>query len=170
MPTSHPLYKESVKNWFLQNVPTDTKILDVGAGIGTYSDLLIGYGYKMDAVEIWQPYIDKYELNKKYGVVYNENILAMDVNLLDVYDFFILGDVLEHLTVDDGQWLMSFLKLKGKKYLVAVPYQCEQSEYEGNKYEIHLQEDLTFDIMCERYPQLDLLYGNEVYGYYVNKK
>jgi 2-polyprenyl-3-methyl-5-hydroxy-6-metoxy-1,4-benzoquinol methylase len=60
MPTSYPLYKDSVRNWVLQNIPSDAKILDVGAGCGTYSDLLRGYGYKIDAVEIWKPYIDKY--------------------------------------------------------------------------------------------------------------
>ena len=46
MPTSYPIYKDSVRNWFLQNVPLDTTILDIGAGCGTYSDLIRGYGYK----------------------------------------------------------------------------------------------------------------------------
>ena len=50
MPHSYPLYKDSVRNWFLQNVPLDTTILDIGAGCGTYSDLIRGYGYIMDAV------------------------------------------------------------------------------------------------------------------------
>jgi hypothetical protein len=170
MPTSYPLYKDSVRNWFLENVPFDTLILDVGAGCGTYSDLLRGYGYKMDAVEIWQPYIDKYELFKKYDVVYNENITNMALGYYEVYDFYILGDVLEHLSVDEAQWLLSFLRLKGKKYLIAVPYEMFQDEYEGNKYETHLQPDLTPDVMKQRYPELELLYGNEFYGYYINKR
>ena len=170
MPTSYPLYKDSVRNWFLNHVPLDAKILDVGAGCGTYSDLLSGYGYKMDAVEIWKPYIDKYELNKKYGVVYNKNILGMPAAFYKKYDFFILGDVLEHLSEMEGQWLITFLGMSKKKFLVAVPYQMEQDEYEGNKYETHLQPDLTPDIMAERYPDLELLYGNNLYGYYTNKK
>ena len=150
MPTSYPIYKDSVRNWVLQNIPLDAKILDVGAGCGTYSDLLRGYGYEMDAVEIWQPYIDKYELKKKYGVVYHKNILAIDFVILDTYHFFILGDVLEHLTAEEAQYFMLFLKQNNKKYIVAVPYQMEQDEYEGNKYEIHLQPDLTPDIMRQR--------------------
>ena len=170
MPTSYPLYKDSVRNWFLNHVPLDAKILDVGAGCGTYSDLLSGYGYKMDAVEIWKPYIKKYELNKKYGKVYNKNILAIDFVVLDTYDFFILGDVLEHLTAEEGQALMLFLKQNNKKYIVAVPYQMEQGEHEGNTHETHLQPDLTPDIMKQRYPDLELLYGNNFYGYYINKK
>jgi hypothetical protein len=170
MPTSYPLYKDSVRNWFLQNVSLNASILDIGAGCGTYSDLIRGYGYKMDAVGIWQPYIEKYELNKKYGVVYNENILTIGFDILNKYDFFILGDVLEHLSVEDAQWLMLFLKQNNKRYLVAVPYVMFQGEYEGNVYETHLQPDLTPENMLERYPDLELLYGNNFYGYYTNKK
>ena len=170
MPTSYPLYKDSVRNWFLQNVPLDTTILDIGAGCGTYSDLIRGYGYKMDAVEIWEPYIKQYGLKNKYGWVYEENVLKMPLDVLGAYDFYILGDVLEHLSVEDAEWLMKFLKFASKQYLVAIPYTMSQEEYEGNKYEIHLQPDLTPEIMLERYPDLELLYGNNFYGYYTNKK
>lgn len=170
MPTSYPLYKDSIRNWFLENVPLDTLILDVGAGCGTYSDLLSGYGYKIDAVEIWQPYITKYDLKNKYSWVYEENILNIPFNILDAYDFFILGDVLEHLSVEDAQWLINSLQAKEKQYIVSVPYVMEQGEYEGNTHETHLQPDLTPENMLERYPDLELLYGNGYYGYYTNKK
>lgn len=170
MPTSYPIYKDSVRNWFLQNVPLDTTILDIGAGCGTYSDLIRGYGYKMDAVEIWEPYIKQYDLKNKYGWVYEENVLKMPLDVLGAYDFYILGDVLEHMSVEDAQWLMNFLKIKGKQYLVAIPYVMEQGEYEGNVHETHLQPDLTPENMLERYPDLELLYGNNYYGYYTNKK
>jgi hypothetical protein len=170
MPTSYPIYKDSVRNWFLENVPLDTSILDIGAGCGTYSDLLRGYGYKMDAVEIWQPYIDKYDLLNKYDVVYNENINNMTLGHYELYDFYILGDVLEHLSVEEAQFLLSFLKMKDKRFLVAIPYQMEQGEYEGNVHETHLQPDLTPEIMEQRYPELEVLYSNQYYGYYINKK
>lgn len=170
MPTSYPLYKDSVRNWFLENVPFNTRIMDVGAGCGTYSQLLRGYGYKMDAIEIWEPYIEKYDLKSKYDQVWNWDFINMPVGAYDDYDFFIMGDILEHLSVDEGQWILSFLTLKRKKFLVAVPYQMEQGEHEGNMYETHLQPDLTPEIMEERYPELELLYGNNFYGYYINKK
>ena len=170
MPTSYPLYKDSVRNWFLENVPLDASILDIGAGCGTYSDLLRGYGYKMDAIEIWEPYIEKYNLKDKYDNVWNWDVLNMPVSAYGDYDFFIMGDILEHLSAEEGQWLLSFLRLKGKKFLVAVPYEMEQGEHEGNKYETHLQPDLTPDLMKQRYPELELLYGNNYYGYYINKR
>lgn len=46
----------------------------------------------------------------------------------------------------------------------------EQGEHEGNIHETHLQPDLTPKIMEDRYPELELLYGSEYYGYYINKK
>ena len=170
MPTSYPLYKDSVRNWILNNFSYETRILDIGAGCGTYSDLIRGYGYKLDAIEIWEPYITKYDLKNKYNWVYERNVMNMPFNVLEAYDFYILGDVLEHLSVEDAQWLLSYLRLKGKKFLIAVPYSMPQDEYEGNKYEIHLQPDLTPDVMKQRYPELELLYGNEFYGYYINKR
>ena len=142
MPTSYPIYKDSVRNWFLQNVPLDTLILDVGAGCGTYSDLLRGYGYKMDAVEIWEPYINQYGLKNKYGWVYEENVLKMPLDVLGAYDFYILGDVLEHLSVEDAQWLMNFLKIKGKP-------QSEKKE--------HLSIDLMLDLkLSNRFVDLEI--------------
>ena len=51
---------------------------------------------------------------------------------------------------------------------MAVPYLWEQGPEFNNPYEIHLQPDLTPEIMSERYPSLKLLFGNEGYGYYIN--
>jgi phospholipid N-methyltransferase len=169
MPTSYNFYKDLIKDWILENISTDLKILDVGPGVGTYSDLIRTHGYKMDAVEIWQPYIDDYELNTKYDNVYNDNILSKDAEFIEQYDFVIIGDVLEHLSVEDAQKLMRLLQLKNKKYLIAVPYSLEQGECEGNVYETHLQPDLTPELVLERYPELQFFCGNELYGYYINK-
>ena len=170
MPTSYPLYKDSVRNWVLQNIPLDAKILDVGAGCGTYSDLLRGYGYKMDAVEIWEPYIKKYNLKDKYDVVMEMDVLDVYAPTLQNYDMCILGDILEHLNIEDGQRLIKDISKHCKYFIVAIPYQMEQGEHEGNIHETHLQPDLTPDIMKQRYSDLELLYGNNFYGYYIKKK
>ena len=170
MPTSYPLYKDSVRNWVLQNIPLDAKILDVGAGCGTYSDLLRGYGYKMDAIEIWEPYIKKYNLKDKYDVVMEMDVLDVYAPTLQNYDMCILGDILEHLNIEDGQRLIKDISKHCKYFIVAIPYQMEQGEHEGNIHETHLQPDLTPDIMKQRYSDLELLYGNNFYGYYIKKK
>jgi len=163
MPYSFTYFKDEVKEWFLNNVPTSKRILDVGPGMGTYSDLLRSSGYRMDAVEIFEPYIDKYGLREKYDNVYVNSIVVFDIK---DYDFIILGDVLEHLPTNYAKELINDIVTSGKECLVAIPYEMEQGEHEGNIHETHYQSDLTVDVMKERYPDLTCIYNNEYYGYY----
>jgi autotransporter strand-loop-strand O-heptosyltransferase len=163
MPYSFTYFKDEVKEWFLNNVPTSKRILDVGPGMGTYSDLLRSSGYRMDAVEIFEPYVDKYGLREKYDNVYVNSIVVFDIK---DYDFIILGDVLEHLPENYAKELINDIVTSGKECLVAVPYEMEQGEHEGNIHETHYQPDLTVDVMKERYPDLTCIYNNEYYGYY----
>jgi len=163
MPISFYLFKTEVKQWFQDNVPTHKRLLDVGPGIGTYADLLESESYNIDAVEIYSPYIYKYGLIKKYDNVYCKDIL--EFSIVD-YDFIILGDVLEHLHKDQAIELIDKIIELGKDCLVAIPYEMEQGEHEGNIHETHHQLDLTPDVMTERYPKLKCIFSNEYYGYY----
>ena len=165
MPYSFTYFKEEVKEWFLNNVPTSKRILDVGPGIGTYSDLLRSSGYRIDAVEIYEPYIEKYNLREKYDNVFVGSIVTFDIN---DYDFIILGDVLEHIPKNYAKELIRDIVNAKKECLVAIPYEMEQGEHEGNIYETHHQPDLTHEVMCERYPDLTCIYRNEYYGYYTH--
>ena len=53
MPYSTTLYKEQVKNHILSRLHESAKILDVGAGAGTYSHLIREKFKNIDAVEIF---------------------------------------------------------------------------------------------------------------------
>lgn len=165
MPYSYEEFKEDIKQHFIDFIPTSTKILDVGPGSGTYSHLLKSNGFSIDCIEIWKPYVSKFNLNNLYDKVFIGNILDFDIS---PYDYIIMGDVLEHLLSKEGQLLIRKLTELNKKCLVAVPYEYEQGGYGGNPYEIHLQSDLTPTIMRTRYPSLHLLYGDKKYGYYIN--
>ena len=166
MPNSYTFFKPEIKQWFKDNVPTSKRILDVGPGQGTYSDLLRELGYRMDAVEVWAPYVDEFNLRAKYDNVYIGNIMDFDIK---DYDFVILGDVLEHLSVEDAKFLISKLEFYPKDYLIAIPYMMEQDGEEyGNVYETHLQPDLTPEVMATRYAGIFPLYTNQWYGYYIN--
>ena len=83
MPTSYKFFKNEVKEWFKNNVPANTRILDVGAGEGTYGKLLAHLGYDIDALEIWAPYINEFELWNYYGVVYDGDIRTFDYSNYD---------------------------------------------------------------------------------------
>ncbi len=65
MPNSYSFFKSDIKQWFIDNIPTSKRILDVGPGQGTYSDLLKDLGYRIDAVEVWAPYVDEFNLRAK---------------------------------------------------------------------------------------------------------
>lgn len=166
MPESYKFFKPEIKQYFKHHVPTSTRILDVGPGIGTYSILLRELGYPMDCIEIWEPYVQEYKLHEKYDNVYVSNILDFDIS---EYDYIILGDVLEHIDAEGGQKLINSIINSGKQCLVAVPYEMEQGEYYGNVHETHLQPDLTHAVMKDRYPQLTELYSNNFYGYYISQ-
>lgn len=162
MPYSFSYYKKELLEWFKTNVPKHKRILDVGPGVGTYADLLTGEGYRIDAVEIFPPYIEKYGLLEKY-----DNVFIGDIRKFDIkdYDFIILGDVLEHIPKEDAIKLYEKI-ISTKECLVAVPFEMEQGEHEGNIYETHHQVDLTPTIMKERYPKLKVLKEINDYGYY----
>lgn len=169
MPESYNFYKHEIRDFIVENLPPKSKILDVGPGIGTYYNLLNSYDYQIDCIEVWEPYIEKYNLKDKYENVFHGNILDLNLKNLD-YDFIILGDVLEHITAKDAQSLINNITSNGIHCLVAIPYEMEQGEYYGNVYETHLQPDLTPSVMKERYPNLVHIMSNEHYGYYVNRE
>lgn len=166
MPYSYNKFKGEVKVKIIDNISPLSHILDVGAGSGTYGELLTGHFDKVDALEIYPKYIQMFDLKNKYNAVFEGNILSFEDSIY--YDFIIMGDVLEHLSVKDAQKVIHDVQVHKQALLVAVPYMYEQGEEYGNIYETHLQPDLTPQIMAERYPELKLLMGDDQYGYYVN--
>ena len=171
MPHSYHFGKTEALEFFKKNVRTESKILDVGPGVGTYADYLKPFGYNIDGLEIYDGYVKAYNLSEKYKNIYVGNIVDYDVSN---YDFVIIGDVLEHLTIEESNIVLN----KCKNVLVAVPYLCPQGGVDFhykehhlvNPYEAHRQSDLTPLIMLTRYPQLGLVWSNHLYGYYSNIK
>lgn len=165
MPYSYSYFKEEVKQHLINNFNSDIKILDVGAGSGSYGLLLKSYFNNIDAIEIFHDYIYQFKLNDIYKNVYKSNILDFDISK---YDYIIFGDIIEHLSIEDSDLLLKYINNSNKKCIVAIPYLMKQEEVNGNIYELHKQDDLTNDIFIERYPYMKLLYGNDKYGYYIN--
>lgn len=166
MATSYSYFKIEVAQYLKDNFPASATILDVGAGCGTYSDYLKDYFENIEAVEIFEPNIKNFNLVDKYKKVYNANIIDFEYNY---YDIIIFGDVIEHLTVEDAQKVLDYAYNRCQQIIMAVPYMSPQGIAEDNIYEIHKQDDLTVENIKERYPKLKLLYGNELYGYYIKK-
>ena len=164
MATSYKYYKKNVKKYLQSKFTENATILDVGAGEGTYYNLLHDCFKTIHAVEVFKPNIDIYELEKKYEAVFNTDIKDFEYGF---YAIIIFGDIIEHLTVEEAQKVLKYAYDRCDEMIVAVPYEMEQGIAEDNVYEIHKQPDLTPENVLERYPMLKLLYKNSKYGYYV---
>ena len=158
MPGSWGYFKWDIQSYLTKEFPKNSTILDVGCGQGDYADLLGEHFGKFDAVEIWEPYIEEFNLRERYNNVFNVNILDFE---FDYYDIIIMGDILEHLNRKDAITLINRLKNKCKELLIVVPFYLPQETVNGNVYERHLQEDLDDEIMRKYYPSLELLNYND---------
>lgn len=132
---------------------TGSRLLDIGAGWGKYRWLLPEY--EMDAVEIWQPYVEKHRLDAYYRQLFIVD--AAGFNYPRRYAAVIMGDVLEHLTITGAQRMIQQACRNADHVYVATPFQMPQDEVDHNPHERHIQDDLTASAMAQRYPQLQLL-------------
>ena len=164
MPFSTPIFKQQTLDFLTTKYNSSHTILDLGAGCGTYSDLLRTHFPKIDAVEIHEPYIQDYHLKNKYVNVYNENALTFD---FDYYDIIILGDILEHISEENAIKLLDKLCSKCDELIVCVPFNSEQGIHFNNVYEIHLQTTLTNERFLETYKGFRPFALRYDYGIYI---
>lgn len=140
--------------------PPDTRILDVGAGQGKYRALLPEYE-AVDAVEVFEPYVEQNNLRELYRYVYVCDVTSFvgssafpgRVNNAVI----IMGDVLEHLSLYHAQFVLECFRAYASEVIVVVPYEYPQDEEDGNVHQRHLQDDLTVESMTRDYPELTLL-------------
>ncbi len=148
--------KIPVLKYIVENVKKDAQILDVGFGAGAYGKLLRSLYYRnIDGLDIYSDNIEEMGLDKIYDNIYIDNILDFD---FDYYDLIIMGDLLEHIELESAKKLLSSLiKDKCGQIIISVPYEYEQDELYGNKYEKHLQPDMNELYMKKHYPCLKLV-------------
>lgn len=151
--------KQEAKKFLKQYLYPNDKICDVGAGGGTYY-FLLGRDYEWTAVEIFHENAEY--LKNKYNKIYEEDIRTFDYP--DFYDLIIFGDVIEHMSVEDAQKVLTEAKKHTKMIMVSVPYELEQDAIHNNEYERHLQPDLTPTIFKERYPEFKSIVILPQYG------
>lgn len=148
MPRSTGFFKKYTRDFIKDNIGKGARILDIGPGIGTYSDLLAGLGYSIDCIEAFAPYVDMFKLKDKYSQVYIGDATEVDIDFSQ-YNLVIMGDVLEHMDYHKAKILIE--RVSNVPMIVAVPFMSEQGVHYDNEYEIHRQPDLTLDIFLKRY-------------------
>lgn len=158
---SYNFGKDKVCEWIREHFPADAEVLDVGACDGNMHQWLPEYK-NMDAVEIWTPSAEA--IKPLYREVFNANMVGLKIKK---YDLIIMGDFIEHLSVEDAQKVIKYCKTRCTDMVVAVPFLYPQGEMYGNPYEEHLQPDLTAEVFAERYPGFEVLLDTGLnYCYY----
>lgn len=141
--------KAEVCRWIREHFPPDSILLDVGPSDGKWRGLLPEY--VMDAVEVFEPYTKSL---KGYREIFIADIKDFEYPW---YDLVIMGDVLEHLTVEDAQKVLKWADTHCRDIVISVPFEYVQGAVNGNIHEIHIQDDLTAELFAERYPGYDVL-------------
>jgi hypothetical protein len=148
-PTNKPWTKEKI-------IELNPKtVLDVGAGQGVYLDLIrdgLGSGVVVNAVEVWQPYIDQFNLENRY-----DKLFAMDVKSMTnfAYDLVILGDVLEHMSEESAVELWDRISKQAKHAIISIPIiHYHQDAINGNPYEIHVEEDWNTERVLQKFKNI----------------
>jgi hypothetical protein len=141
--------------------------LDVGPGRGTYSRILSDLIPVMDAVEVWRPYIGRYQLYDKYRTVTLGDV--RDHGKFD-YDLVIFGDVLEHMPREDALAVWTRAGGSARFTLMSVPIICyPQGALKGNPHEVHVQEHLTPDDVRRDYGPFVLDRAYEITGTFIRQ-
>lgn len=170
MPFSHPENKLFALKKILQL--SVKSALDVGAGAGQYGNLFRSIhskntGHTIDALEIWEPYINQYRLDATY-----DNVLLGDAltHTNYEYDLVIMGDVLEHMPEKDALLLYEKVKAKAKYCLFSIPIvHMPQEAAFGNPYEVHHKEDWNHQEIMSKFSNIIDYEKGAVVGIYLAK-
>jgi SAM-dependent methyltransferase len=151
MPYSLPSGKTQTAEWFKENQHTISRVLDIGAGAGTYSKLIkdehqICQDAEWIAIEAWEPYIKQFDLENLYNRVVLCDARKLDWNNLGKFDVAIAGDVLEHMTKEEAVVLVNEILENCGTLIISIPIRyMPQDDIEGNPFEIHVKPDWSHD-------------------------
>lgn len=114
-------------------------VVDVGAGFGGWREFLGPWmpRSRWTAIEIWEPYVDRFMLQHRY-----HHVIAGDVRDLDPFppaDLVIFGDVLEHMPAEDARAVWDRARAVARRLVIGIPVRpYPQGESEGNPWEAHI--------------------------------
>lgn len=109
----------------------------------------MGDAVEVHAVEVWQPYIDQFNLVNRYNRLY-----SMDVRQMEnfEYDLVILGDILEHMSEQEAIKLWDKISKQAKYAIISIPIiHYHQDAINGNPYEVHVEEDWNTEKVLEKF-------------------
>ena len=169
-----PFSSSNGKAWtkrLLNRVISDrsgVRIVDIGPGSGTYVKLLEATRdmCHWTGVEVWQPYVEKYQLNTLYDTIIVEDSRRWQPS--GRYDIAIAGDVMEHMTKEEAKSLYERLLQTSDLVLMSIPIiHYPQGEYDGNPYEAHIKDDWSHSEVLETFGDLVIYFVEGDIGVYI---
>ncbi len=157
MPWSEEEGKDVIGEWLRPHKNSIKQVLDIGVGSGTYYNV---FGHpegilahaKWVGVEVWLPYIDRFNLKDKYDVLISQDARTIDYSVFNKFDVVFLGDVLEHMTKDEAVALISKISKVADIGIISIPIiHLPQGEEEGNPYEVHVKDDWTHEEVIQTF-------------------
>jgi len=167
MPGSWPTGKAFIRNVIKALKPKT--VLDVGAGSGTYVNLMrasTAHDCAWTGVEVWQPYVEKFGLDKLY-----DELVVADIRHWVVpkrYDLGIAGDVLEHMTAAEAVDVLKKLRDNCDVVVISLPVKhWPQGEHEDNPFEVHVKDDWSHEEVLQVFGVPAQQYVEDGIGVYV---
>lgn len=148
---------EKGTNMVLDKILSNTtrSIIDFGAGEGKWGKVLKDKMQLVDGVEVWKPYISKYNLCNLYDTLYETDMREFEFERQ--YNIAILGDVLEHVSKDEAIDFLNKLKANVNIIYLTIPVTVciQDGEAIGNPFETHhyqwsdkeIRYDLGFELL-----------------------
>lgn len=130
--------KHIIREWLIKERRTFKRVLDIGAGCGTYAIMGRFPEQHWTAIEVFEPYVDMFNLRGKYDDVFIDDI--RESNLLDDYNLIIAADMLEHMKKQEAKDVIAKLLPHCDQLLISIPvvHNDQEAGPEGNEYEKHV--------------------------------
>jgi predicted TPR repeat methyltransferase len=162
--------KTTIKEW-VSKISNVNKILDIGVGAGTYRELFQDTSLNNShwtGIEVWKPFIEKFDLEKKYNRIVCEDARTINYKDLDQFDICFAGDVLEHMTKEEAQHLINKLLESCRHIIISIPIiHYPQGAKFKNPYERHVKDDWSHEEVLDSFPFIQDSYVDEIIGVYL---
>jgi ubiquinone/menaquinone biosynthesis C-methylase UbiE len=170
MPTSSKEGKKEIVDW-CRELANINFILDIGAGKGTYVNLLkkrkLFRETHWTGIEAWTPYVTQYKLDELYNTLIDSDVRKVNFDNL-YFDLIFMGDVLEHMTKDEAILLVTVLSKISKYCVISIPIvHYPQDEIFNNPFEKHVKDDWSHDEVIASFPNIVKTFQGTEIGCYL---
>lgn len=129
------------REWIAGRMLPEDVVLDVGPGAGAYGLRLRDLVAKIDCIEIFEEYVNRFSLPNIYNEVFVGDFLTFPVTK-NYYTTVVLGDVLEHFPPEKTQEVLDKARQivgeEGYVFISCPLGEWPQGAEEGNEHEAHL--------------------------------